>query len=99
LSDDDYLYYLDNLEKTGGDGYMVDADPFCLALCNEPGIRKLKYEEWVLSGIPEGELKLIRTAVQRGQLTGDQEFLDQVAEKLGWRVESRKHGRPEKRRK
>lgn len=83
-------------EKTGGDGDMVDADPFYLALCDEAGKRKIKYEEWVLSGVPEGELKLIRTAVQRGQLTGSQNFCDQVAERLGRRVEPRKPGRPEK---
>lgn len=83
-------------EKTGGYGNMVDADPVYLALCDEPGKREMKYGEWVLSAIPEGEPELIRAAVRRGQLTGSQKFFDQVAERLGRRVESRKPGRPEK---
>jgi len=73
---------------------MVDADPFYLGLSDEPEKRKDKYEEWVLSAIPEGEWDLIRLATQRGQLTGDSKFYDLVAERLGQRIEARKPGRP-----
>jgi len=56
----------------------------------------VKYAEWVLSSIPEGEWELIRSATQRGQLTGESKFYDQVAERLGQRIEARKPGRPRK---
>lgn len=81
-------------EKTGGNHKMVDADPFYLGLSNDIEERKVKYEEWVLSAIPEGEWDLIRSATQRGQLTGGSKFYDLVAERLGQRIEARKPGRP-----
>jgi len=81
-------------EKTGGNHSMVDADPFYLGLSDDVVKRKVKYEEWVLSAIPEGEWDLIRSATQRGQLTGGSKFYDLVAERLGQRIEARKPGRP-----
>lgn len=81
-------------EKTGENHAMVDADPFYLGLSDNVEKRKVKYEEWVLSAIPEGEWDLIRSATQRGQLTGSSEFYDIVAERLGQRIEARKPGRP-----
>jgi putative transposase len=83
-------------EKTGGTNKMVDADPFYIGLSDDPEKRKLKYEEWVLSAIPEGEWELIRSAGQRGQLTGGSKFYDLVAERLGQRIEARKPGRPKR---
>jgi putative transposase len=73
---------------------MVDADPFYLGLSDDVEKRKEKYAEWVLSAIPEGEWELIRSATQRGQLTGGSKFYDLVAERLGQRIEVRKPGRP-----
>jgi len=81
-------------EKTGENHTMVDADPFYLGLSDDVEKRKVKYEEWVLSAIPEGEWDLIRSATQRGQLTGGSKFYDLVAEMLGKRIEARKPGRP-----
>jgi putative transposase len=81
-------------EKTGKGPKIVDDDPFYLGLSNDPEKRKVKYAEWVLSAIPEGEWELIRSASQRGQLTGGSRFYDLVAERLGQRVEARKPGRP-----
>jgi len=81
-------------EKTGKELKVVDADPLYLGLSDDPEKRKAKYEEWVLSAIPEGEWELIRSATQRGQLTGGSKFYDLVAERLGQRIEARKPGRP-----
>ena len=81
-------------EKTGEGYNLVDADPFYLGLNDDPEKRKKKYAEWVLSAIPEGEWELIRSATQRGQLTGGSKFYDQIAERLGKRIEARKPGRP-----
>lgn len=81
-------------EKACGNLKMVDADPFYLGLSNDAEKREKKYAEWVLSAIPEGEWELIRSATQRGHLTGGSKFYDLVAERLGKRVEARKPGRP-----
>ena len=39
-------------------------------------------------------LEKIRLAVQRGQLTGDDRFVEEVAKKLGRRMGMRSQGRP-----
>lgn len=81
-------------DKTSVGPKMVDDDPYYLGLSCYPEKRKVKYAEWVLSAIPEEEWELIRSATQRGQLTGGSRFYDLVAERLGQRVEARKPGRP-----
>ena len=72
----------------------LDLDPFYLGLGDSDGVRAAKYREWVEDCIPEGEWEFIRTAVQRGQLTGSERFVDAVAEKMGKWVELRAQGRP-----
>ena len=52
------------------------------------------YAEFVRSAVPTGEWALIREALQRGQLTGNTRFIDEVAAILGRRIEHRKPGRP-----
>jgi putative transposase len=81
-------------EKTENSLQTIDADPFYLGLSDDTEKRKKKYAEWVLSAIPEGEWELIRSAAQRGQLTGSSKFYDLMAERLGQRIEARKPGRP-----
>ncbi|ELC0901628.1 transposase, partial [Pseudomonas aeruginosa] len=44
--------------------------------------------------IPAEELRLIREAVQRGQLTGNQRFVDETERVAGVRIERRGQGRP-----
>ena len=46
------------------------------------------YRPWVRAAIPE--------AIQRGQLTGSYRLTDEVARKIGRRVERRGRGRPRK---
>jgi putative transposase len=50
----------------------------------------------VRSAIPEGEWRLIREALQRGQLTGSERFTDQVEAMVRRRIEHRGRGRPRK---
>jgi hypothetical protein len=45
-------------------------------------------------GGPRGDWALIREALQRGQLTGNARFIDEVAAILGQRIEHRKPRRP-----
>lgn len=51
-----------------------------------------QYKAFVQSVIPKGELELIRSALQRGQLTGDQRFIDEVEKITGRRIEHRAPG-------
>ena len=42
------------------------------------------------------EEKLIRQAVRRNQLTGNERFINEIAERVGRRIELRGRGRPGK---
>lgn len=52
------------------------------------------YREWVNSPVPHGEWDLLRRAVNRGQLSGDDRFIDEVSLRIGRRVELRGPGHP-----
>jgi putative transposase len=83
-------------EKTAEGLGIIDPDPAFLALAADEPQRKRAYEKWVLSSIPEGEWERIRESVERGHLTGTRKLEDEVAERLGVRLEMRKPGRPRK---
>jgi putative transposase len=74
----------------------LDSDPCYEALAQDDAQRRERYRRFVAQGIPEQELRLIRAAVQRGQLTGNHRFVDCVERILGRRVEMRGQGRPAK---
>ena len=64
-----------------------------------PGMKPMAaadYRAYLRMGIPDGEWDLIREAVQRGQLTGEDRFVAQVESALGRRIERRGPGRPRK---
>jgi putative transposase len=75
-------------------GCWLDADPCFLALGDTAMERRLRYEELVRQAIPTDQLRLIRDALQRGQLTGTSRFVDEVERIVGVRVEQRGQGRP-----
>ncbi|RLJ21027.1 transposase [bacterium endosymbiont of Escarpia laminata] len=52
------------------------------------------YQQFIQTAVPDGEWQKIREAAQRGQLTGNSVFVDQVETILGRRVEWRQQGRP-----
>jgi len=54
--------------------------------------RRIRYIAFVEQGLPEEQLSLFRNALQRGQLTGDNRFIDQVEEIIGRRIEHRAPG-------
>jgi putative transposase len=74
----------------------LDTDPCFEALATTELERAARYREFVLSAIPAGEWDLIQNAVQRGQLTGQGGFVDEVEAMIGRRIEHRKQGRPRK---
>lgn len=54
------------------------------------------YKDLVAAGTSDTEISLIRSAVQRNQLTGDFAFVERVATKTGRQIEPRGRGRPSK---
>jgi putative transposase len=56
--------------------------------------RRRKYDAFVREAIPTEQVRLIRDALQRGQLTGTGRFVDEVERIIGIRVEQRGQGRP-----
>ena len=72
----------------------LNDDPCYLALAADRVQRREQYRRFLFESIPDGEWALIRTAVQRGQLTGTSRFVDDVEAILGQRIEHRPPGRP-----
>ena len=75
---------------------VVDLHPSYLSLGEREQQRQKAYKEYVLGTIPEHEIKLIREALQRGQLTGGDRFHKEIEKKLGIRISNKKQGRPMK---
>jgi len=75
----------------------LDADPCWESLGRDASERRQQYVAWVCSGVGEEELRFLRLALERGQLTGDERFRTEVAERIGRRIEFRGRGRPKKR--
>ena len=74
----------------------LDFDYFYLSLGKSATKRAEKYAAWLRETIPESEIKLIREATQRGQLTANGKFVREISEKIGRRLELRGPGRPKK---
>lgn len=53
-----------------------------------------RYRELIKGSILEAEWTLIKQAVQRGQLSGSNRFIEEVEKKIGKRIEFRRQGRP-----
>ena len=67
-----------------------------LALGDSESNRQQRYRAYTSSAVPATEWNFIRDAVQRSQLTGNKQFIDQVEAIVGRRIENRKQGRPRK---
>lgn len=59
--------------------------------------RLARYASFMEQTIPSPELQLIRDALQRGQLTGNPRFTDEIERITGLRISHRARGRPVKR--
>lgn len=75
---------------------VVDFDKSYLALGKKQRDRQAAYAQYVRDTVPEGEIKLIRDALQRGQLTGGERFRRDVSRRLGIRISNKGPGRPQK---
>jgi len=72
----------------------LDEDPFYSSLGKTRKAREKRYRLWVERTSLDGEIDLIRKAVQRGQLTGGPAFVEQVCRKTGRHIKNRGRGRP-----
>ena len=59
-------------------GNILDHDPCYLGLADDAEVRTERYREYIEKGEQESDLKLIREALQRGQLTGSQKFVGKI---------------------
>lgn len=75
---------------------LLDAEPTYLSLGAVESERRSRWAVYLQDAIPPGEWSFIRVAVARGQLTGGQRFVDEVAAVVGRRIEHRGRGRPPK---
>lgn len=75
---------------------LLDPIPSYESFADSRETRYQRYREYVADTIPEGEWQLIRQAVQRCQLTGDNRFINEVERIVGRRIELRGRGRPRK---
>lgn len=80
----------------GNRDLVVDQHPFYSSMGASEQERQKAYAEYVLNTIPEYEIKFIRDALQRGQLTGSDRFRVEVEKKLGIRISNKIQGRPRK---
>lgn len=76
----------------------IDDDPVYLSLASEKAEREQRYVNYVNDVGSEHENQLIQRALQRNQLTGSAQFIDEVESRLGVRIEQRGQGRPRKER-
>jgi putative transposase len=72
----------------------IDLDVCYRSLGESPTTRAAVYAEYVASGARAREAEVIRAATQRGQIAGNETFIDAVAASIGRRVVLRGRGRP-----
>ena len=73
-------------QRMGKEEQWIDLDPAYLDLANSEADRRARYARFVERGVPEHELTLMREALHRGQLTGNQRFVDEVEQIIGCRI-------------
>jgi REP-associated tyrosine transposase len=74
----------------------LDPLPFAIAGGEDEERPAKRYRDYIGDAIPGGEWELIREAVQRGQLTGNARFVNEVEQIIGKRIEHRRSGRPKR---
>ncbi len=73
----------------------IDLDDCYIALGKNLNERQHSYEKFVTEGVLDSaEIDFIRQALRSGQLTGNAQFVDDVEERTGVRIERRRPGRP-----
>jgi|UPI000830DB1B putative transposase len=82
-------------ERTGSSPVsLLDEDPMYLALADCREERAQAYKTFIGEKPDPAETALIHNAVERNQLTGGADFIDQVERLIGKRISHRGRGRP-----
>ena len=92
----EYKWSSYGVKVLGKKDLVVDLPRDYLSLGDTVKQRQEAYQEYVLGTVPDYEIKLIREALQRGQLTGSDRFRKEIEKKLGTRIPNKKQGRPRK---
>lgn len=98
MVDDPALYPWSSYKAkvTGKKDPIIDYHPTYLAMGNKVADRRENYQDYVLGTVPDHEIKLIRNALQRGQLTGSRSFVEKIEKRLDIKLSNRGPGRPKK---
>lgn len=80
----------------GAEDPVVDLHPSYLAMGDSAQERQQAYAEYVHGTVPDEEIQFIRDALQRGQLTGCEDFRAALEKQLNIRISNKKPGRPKK---
>lgn len=73
---------------------ILDLDPCFVSLGATLEDQRAAFREWVGAQVAPSELEMIRTSVRSNQLTGSDDFAQQVAGQTGPRLAKRGRGRP-----
>ena len=92
----DYKWSSFNRKAKGKCDPVVDFTVSYKSLGKNAHERQQAYSKYVSGTVPDYELKLIREALQRGQVTGGERFRHEVSQRLGIRISNRGPGRPRK---
>lgn len=92
----DYQWSSYNARITGDGRLIPDLDPCYQALGDSAEERRFRYQDYIKSAIPVGEWDFIQETVDRGQLTGNGRYIEEVERIIGRRIEHRRQGRPKK---
>lgn len=79
----------------GEDG-LLDIDPCYLGLGETPHQRSQAYRKLLADETDKKMLAVIQNGVRRNQLTGSRKFVDEIEQRVGFRIEHRGRGRPGK---
>lgn len=92
----DYKWSSFNCLAHGKSDLVVDQRPCYKSLGKNGPERQEAWKTYVYDTIADYELKLIRDALQRGQVTGGDKFQQEISKKLGIRLSNKGPGRPKK---
>ena len=90
----DYPWSSYSFKAEGKINTLLDYDPAYLGLAKTKEERQVHYRRMFLKNIPDEELTHIRSATQRGGVTGSKDFIDRITRILGRSVVLRQRGRP-----
>jgi len=91
---EEYCWSSYQSRQNGLNGTMLDGHPVFLSLGIDHESRVKHYQAFVRQGISVSEAHFIKGSIKRNQLTGNDRFIDEIEQRVGFRVERRNPGRP-----